>query len=331
MKKMIVFLSCVLLLGACTSVPEQVKDANAVVTKLVDDMPAEIPSMDIPNNGDIDVPAAEQDEAPVVDVTDNPDSGNTGVFDYSIVPEYSGEPYVEINNNVPYPMENWEIGTEYYSPLDELGRCGVAYACIGEETMPAFGEERGEIGMIQPSGWQTKKYPELIEDLFVYNRCHLIAWCLGSENDNILNLVTGTRYFNVEAMLPWETKVAEYIFLVPNHVLYRVTPVFLADELVCRGVLIEARSVEDDEISFCVWCYNVQPGIVIDYSNGDSYVEGSLKAEHDYVLNTKSHKVHIPECDSVKDISDKNRNDYHGTAEDLIQEGYEPCKACNPW
>ncbi len=331
MKKMIVFLSCALLLGACTSVPEQVKDANAVVTKLVDDMPAEIPSIDIPNGEDIDDPTTEHDKAPVVDVTDNPDPGNTGGFDYSIVPEYSGEPYVEINNNVPYPMGNWEIGTEHYSPLDELGRCGVAYACVGEETMPAYGEERGNISMVKPSGWQNKMYPGLVDGDHVYHRAHILAWCLCAENNTVENLITGCAYMNELGMLPQELKVAEYIYATKNHVLYRVTPVFLEDELLCRGVLMEAKSVEDDEISFCVWCYNVQPGIVIDYSDGNSYIDGILEAEQDYVLNTKSHKVHKPECDSVKDISDKNRKDYHGKAEDLIQEGYEPCKACNPW
>ena len=190
------------------------------------------------------------------------------------VPEYTGKPYVEINNNKPFFTEkdlNSEV-FEKYSELDYYGRCGVAYACLSKELMPEG--ERGEIGLIKPSGWQTVKYPEQIEDLYLYNRCHLIAWCLAGENDNEENLITGTRYMNVEGMLPFEEIVASYLDKTNNHVLYRVTPVYEGDNLVASGVLMEAYSIEDNGkgICFCVYCYNVQPGIDIDYATGESKV-----------------------------------------------------------
>lgn len=191
------------------------------------------------------------------------------------VPAYNGEAYVEINNNKPYFKKD-EINVETfekYSELDSLGRCGVAYANISEETMPDG--ERGQIGSIKPSGWHTAKYPDIIEDLYLYNRCHLIAWCLSGENANEKNLITGTRYMNIKGMLPFEEKVAKYIDETGNHVLYRVTPIFEGRNLVASGVLLEAYSVEDrgTGIQFCVYCFNVQPGIEIDYVNGESAVQ----------------------------------------------------------
>ena len=194
-------------------------------------------------------------------------------FDYSMIPDYSGEASIIIHDNTPfftYEDMLWEPGLEVYPPLDELERCRTVYACIGKETMPAEGEERGSIGMIKPSGWQTIKYPDIIDDLYLYNRCHLIGWQLGGENDNEYNLITGTRYMNVNGMLQYEDQVANYVNNTGNHVIYRVTPVFVENELVARGVLIEAESVEDYSFHFCVWCYNVQPGIEIDYLTGAS-------------------------------------------------------------
>ncbi len=190
------------------------------------------------------------------------------------IPEYSGQAYVEINDNKPFFTKD-ELVTasfERYSPLDKLGRCGVAYANLSKETMPV--EERGEIGMIKPTGWHTVKYPDVIKDLYLYNRCHLIAFCLSGENANEKNLITGTRYMNVEGMLPFEEKVARYLDATQNHVLYRVTPIFEGDNLVANGVLIEGYSVEDrgQGICFCVYCYNVQPGIKIDYATGESRI-----------------------------------------------------------
>ena len=185
---------------------------------------------------------------------------------------YNESPFVEVNGNVPYFGED-EYTTEsfeIYSELDSLGRCGVAYANIGKDLMPV--EERGEIGMVKPSGWHTVKYPEVIEDLFLYNRCHLIGYQLSGENANVQNLITGTRYLNVEGMLPFENKVASYVRETGNHVLYRVTPVFEKDNLVAEGVQMEAYSVEDEGkgVAFCVFVYNVRPGIEIDYATGES-------------------------------------------------------------
>ena len=191
------------------------------------------------------------------------------------IASYNGEPYVEINGNRPF-FEESEYTTdvfEIYSELDSLGRCGVAFANICKELMPT--EERGEIGSVRPSGWHTAKYPDVIEDLFLYNRCHLIGFQLAGENANEKNLITGTRFMNVDGMLPFENEVADYVRRTGNHVMYRVTPVFEGDNLVADGVLMEAYSVEDDGkgVCFCVFVYNVQPGIEIDYRTGESRVK----------------------------------------------------------
>lgn len=188
------------------------------------------------------------------------------------IPPYAGSVAVEINQSTPFFNDNQLTSETYetYSPLDDLGRCGPATACLGLETMP--NEARGEIGMIRPSGWHTIRYDDLIEDKYLYNRCHLIAYSLSGENANINNLITGTRYFNVAGMLPYEIRVAQYIEETNNHVLYRVTPVFKGNNLVADGVLMEAFSVEDygEGIRFNVFIYNIQPGITIDYLTGDS-------------------------------------------------------------
>ena len=188
------------------------------------------------------------------------------------IPDYNGKPYAEVNGNRPF-FDNDDITTEVfetYSDLDYLGRCGTAYANICKELMPT--EERGEIGMIKPTGWHTVKYPDKIEDLYLYNRGHMIGYQLSGENANEQNLLTITRYMNVEGMLPFENWVAEYVRETNNHVLYRVTPIFEGDNLVVNGVLMEAYSVEDNGsgVEFCVFVYNVQPGIEIDYRTGES-------------------------------------------------------------
>lgn len=195
------------------------------------------------------------------------------------VPAYTGEPYVEINDNIPF-FEEAEYITEpfeRYSPLDRLGRCSVAYANVCRDLMPT--EERGEIGSIKPTGWVQQKYEGIVESKppYLYNRCHLIAYCLAAENANELNLITGTRYMNVKGMLPFEERVAKYLDQNDHHVLYRVTPVFTGKNLLADGVLIEAYSVEDSGagICFCVYCYNVQPGIEIDYRTGESQEAGA--------------------------------------------------------
>lgn len=193
----------------------------------------------------------------------------------SDIPEFSGEAYVEINNNNPEfsEEESEEEFYESYDNLDELGRCGTASANIGTELMPT--EKRGSIGQVKPSGWHTVKY-DCVDGKYLYNRCHLIGYQLTAENANDKNLITGTRYLNVEGMLPFENMVADYIKETDNHVLYRVTPVFEGNNLVASGVQMEAKSVEDDGegISFNVYCYNVQPGIEIDYASGESEYVG---------------------------------------------------------
>lgn len=195
------------------------------------------------------------------------------------IPEYSGEPYVTVNDNVPQFLET-DLSTdsyEYYSDLDSLGRCGVVYACIGTELMPT--EERGSIGSVKPTGWHTVKY-DVVDGNYLYNRCHLIGYQLSGENVNTKNLITGTRYLNVDGMLPFENMVADYVLETENHVMYRVTPIFDGDNLLASGVQIEAESVEDngEGILFNVYCYNVQPGVEIDYATGDSQLAGSAAA-----------------------------------------------------
>lgn len=254
-------------------------------------------------------------------------------YDLKSIPEYSGEPYVTIHDNVPFFSEK-ELTTdafETYSELDDLGRCGTAYANICEEIMPT--EKRGEIGMIKPSGWHTVKYMG-IDGNYLYNRCHLIGYQLSAENANEKNLITGTRYLNVTGMLPFENMVADYVKETGNHVLYRVTPIYNQENLVADGVLMEAQSVENDDLAFCVYCYNVQPGIEIDYHTGDSkssQTEQPSKTSEDlYVLNKNTKKFHRPDCSSVQDIKPKNKQEFSGNTKALIQQGYSPCKNCNP-
>lgn len=192
----------------------------------------------------------------------------------SALPAFNGtQPAVIVNGNQPLFTDAEKKRTdafEVYGELDALGRCTTAYANICKELMPT--KERGSIGMIKPSGWHTVKYPEVISDLYLYNRCHLIGYQLAGENDNVKNLITGTRYLNVEGMLPYENMVAGYVQSTGNHVLYRTTPVFAGTDLVAGGVEIEAWSVEDNGAGICfhVYCYNEQPGIEIDHATGDS-------------------------------------------------------------
>ncbi len=190
------------------------------------------------------------------------------------LPEYSDSPYVIVNNNEPFFTENDMTASsfEYYGELDELGRCTVAYASIGKDLMPT--EKRGSIGSVKPTGWHTVKY-DIVDGKYLYNRCHLIGYQLTAENANKNNLITGTRYLNVDGMLLFENMVADYIKETNNHVLYRVTPIFTGDNLLADGVLMEAKSVEDngEGITYNVFCYNVQPGVKIDYATGDSSLE----------------------------------------------------------
>lgn len=193
------------------------------------------------------------------------------------IPEYSDSPYVVINSNVPFFTDEEKADMtsyEHYADLDNLQRCGVVMACIGTDLMPADGEERGSISHVYPSGWEQNKYDtELVEGGYLYNRSHLIGWQLTAENDNEKNLITGTRYFNVEGMLPFENMAADYLHeYEDNHVLYRVTPIYDGSNLLASGVLMEVYSMEDsgEGLTFCVYVYNVQPGIEIDYATGEN-------------------------------------------------------------
>lgn len=307
-----------------------------------------------------------QESQQVTSATDVPTGEGTSAFSLREIPAYSGTPYTEVNGNKPYFTEA-ELTTqsfETYSELDGLGRCGMAYANVGQDLMPT--EPRGEIGAVKPSGWHLVKYDN-VDGKYLYNRCHLIAYMLAAENANPQNLITGTRYLNVQGMLPFETKVCDYVKNTGNHVLYRVTPIFDGDNLLADGVLMEAYSVEDagEGICFCVFAYNVQPGIGIDYATGDNWAESSgtyqsteasvaeetpvpqpetdtavqitpessvsqESRETTYVLNTNTKKFHYPTCSSVDDMKEKNKQIYTGSRDEVINMGYVPCKRCNP-
>lgn len=301
-----------------------------------------------------------------------------GSKDIKNLPAYFGVAYAIANNNRPF-FEEDELTTssyEYYGDLDSLGRCSVAIACIGKDMMPT--EPRGSIGQVKPTGWQTVKY-DSVDGKYLYNRCHLIGFQLTGENANTKNLITGTRYMNVDGMLPFENMIADYIKETGNHVMYRVTPIFEGNNLLATGVLMEAISVEDEGegIEFNVYCYNVQPDITIDYATGNSQsaekpVEPTnpptpkpeaeptqapapkptqepapkpepkpdpkpvpTQAENvvgakDYVLNRNSKKFHNPECSSADAIKPSNRLDKKDTRDNIISQGYDPCKRCTP-
>ncbi len=264
----------------------------------------------------------------------------TKKFDLKSVPKYSNKPYVIVNNNMPYFEQN-DMTTESfekYSSLDSLGRCGVAFCNVGVDIMPT--KERGSIGMIKPSGWHTVKYDN-VDGKYLYNRCHLIAFMLSGENANEKNLITGTRYMNVDGMNQFEIKVADYVKRTNNHVLYRVTPIFEEKNLLATGVLMEAFSVEDNGKGICfnVFCYNEQPGISIDHSNGDSKaIEKEKKEEKQknepkeisYIANKNTKKFHYPFCQAVGNMKEKNKKQLKCTREQAIQQGYSPCGICKP-
>ncbi len=271
------------------------------------------------------------------------------VIDLDSIPDFSGAAYIEINGNDPF-FEDDEITAvafESYSELDALGRCGVAFACIGVEIMPT--EERGEIGSVTPSGWEYKgvsnnREYDWVDGSYIYNRCHLIGFQLAGENANEKNLITGTRYLNIDGMLPFENEVAKYVEETENHVLYRVTPIYDGYDLVASGVLIEAYSVEDNGrgVCFCIYAYNVQPGVEINYYTGQNTAAGEAFPDNTdknddgtettviYILNTSSKKFHYPDRSCSNNIKAENRKEYSGTREELISDGYSSCGTCKP-
>ena len=254
-------------------------------------------------------------------------------FDLSTIPEYSGEAYVAINGNEP-DFEEKDLTTEsyeFYSELDHLGRCGVTVACLGQELMPT--EDRESISHVKPSGWVQGQY-DFVDGKSLYNRCHLIGFQLAGENANEKNLITGTRYMNTIGMLPFENMVADYIKETDNHVMYRVTPIYDGDNLVASGVQMEGYSVEDegDGIYFNVYVYNVQPGVEIDYATGENQAAAMEETGEvqDFVLNTSSKKFHLPDCSGLSQTKKENQQEYQGSREILLTQGYEACKSCNP-
>ena len=252
------------------------------------------------------------------------------------IPVYENEPSIVLNNNIPL-FTNDDITKEpfeYYSDLDDFNRCGVAFANICLDTMPTT--DREQIGHIKPSGWHTIKYNDIIDDNYLYNRCHLIGYQLSGENANEKNLITGTRYLNIQGMLPYENMVAEYVKRTNNHVLYRVTPVFEKNNLVANGVIIEAYSIEDQGLGICfnVYCYNVQPGIKIDYKTGESQKNTEIKDSsknniNTYVLNTNTKKIHTTTCESIQRMAKKNKQITNENISTLLEQGYTRCKICN--
>lgn len=364
----LVWLALLLMITGCAESTEISQNPSDITAQAIATIPSELleqpetaTSTESPKTT---IPAEDEPDQPVTDTIPTEASVTTSAFSLQDVPAYSGTPYTEINDNHPYFTEA-DITTESfenYSELDGLGRCGVAYANIGQDLMPT--EPRGEIGSVKPTGWHLVKYDN-VDGKYLYNRCHLIAYMLAAENANPLNLITGTRYLNTQGMLPFETQVCDYVKNTGNHVLYRVTPIFEGDNLLANGVLMEAYSVEDSGagIQFCIFAYNVQPGIGIDYATGDNWAESSESSAESaatvvvesqatpiqnetaivqetpvpqetqgttYVLNTNTMKFHYPTCSSVDDMKEKNKQIYIGNREDIINMGYVPCKRCNP-
>ncbi|MCR5737195.1 MAG: DNA/RNA non-specific endonuclease, partial [Eubacterium sp.] len=262
------------------------------------------------------------------------------------MPVYHGEPYVVLKNNEPNFSETerqQKKAFETYSDLDSLGRPGVAFANICQELMPT--EKRGEIGHIKPVGWNFAKY-DIVDGKYLYNRCHLVGYQLAGENANEKNLMTGTRYMNVEGMEPFENMVADYVKDSGNHVLYRVTPVYQDANLLASGVQMEGYSVEDEGKGICfhVYVFNAQPGVEINYKSGESHLKDDYESTtetvtdmesenseiQDYILNMNTKKFHRPFCDSVKDMKEKNKKPVKDYRENIMKEGYQPCKRCNP-
>ncbi len=278
-----------------------------------------------------DAPSDTPTEAP----TDAPTEAETqpAGFDLAAIPPFSDVPFAVVNDNVPFFTEADMVpkSFETYGDLDSLGRCTTCFACVGKDLMPT--DERGDISKIYPTGWVQNYYP-FVEQEALYNRSHLIGHQLTGENDNKKNLITGTRYMNADGMIPFENMVADYVLETNGHVLYRVTPIFEGNNLVAAGVLMEAKSVEDngEAVEYCVFCYNVQPGVKIDYKTGKNEADGTggyVDKPVTFVLNFNSGKYHTPGCSDIASISEKNVRYWYGTEEELLLAGYVPHTKCN--
>ena len=334
----VALITCIIIAG-CISERGTVEPPTVSPGYTISDSSA---GMTTPSDTSLDTPSSsETSESPATSNATTPAKEINSSFSISEIPAYSGSPYVVINNNIPYFTESDYTTSE----LDSLGRCGVCVASIGKDLMPT--EERGTIGSVKPTGWHTVKYDN-VDGKYLYNRCHLIGYQLSGENANTKNLITGTRYLNIQGMLPFENMVADYVKETGNHILYRSTPIFEGNNLLASGVLLEAYSGEDngDGICFNVYCYNVQPDISINYATGDSSFAGTQQTkppkqteqsnppaqnvESTYILNVNTKKFQYPSCSSVKQMSDKNKQTYTGSRDDLISQGYDPCKKCNP-
>ena len=264
-------------------------------------------------------------------------------FAFAGTEEYTGTPVIELNGGEPNftAEEISDHAYVVYSELDSLGRVGVAMACIGPE-FPIGA--RSDISTIEPTGWINKQY-EFIPGKYLYNRSHLIAHRFSGGGEVQKNLFTGTQYLNQDVMAKIEAAIADYVDRTGNHVMYRVTPNFRGNELVCRGIEIEAQSVEEESVKFHLYIFNFQPGVSIDYRTGDNCAspvstempptrmgpppDGGSEVRA-YVINTNTKRFHLPDCHSVQEMKPKNRLDYTGTREELIEQKYKPCGECNP-
>ena len=344
-------LALLLCVSACEVQGTGVVDTTVADTSVSTEQQTTLPETDAPSDQTTaDEPTEQPTEAPAEDTTEQETPTEavteepTPDFDLSSIPAYNGQAYVALNGNVPYFTEYEKVTQSYetYGALDALGRCTQVMACCGKDLMPTG--DRGNISSIKPTGWVQAQY-SIVSGGNLYNRCHLIGWQITGEDANANNLLTGTRYFN-ENMIPFENMIADYIKETGNHVMYRVTPVFTGNNLLADGIVMEAWSVEDegDGICFCVFMYNVQPGVVLDYATGESYLEadggpttpGEETTVPDdgllhYVLNTSSKKIHKPSCSGVKQMSEKNKvyfDDSYEALEALYDQGYTDCGTC---
>ena len=300
------------------------------------------------SNGEIESTPSSSTQTTTQSATQKPNNSTVGTgtakaVDPSTLPAYTGTAYTIVNNNQPNfsAAELTTKGYEKYSSLDNLGRCGVALASCGKEIMPGANEERGSISSIKPTGWIQRSYSG-VSGGYLWNRCHLIGWQLSAENANRQNLITGTRYMNINGMLPFENMVADYIRETGKHVAYRITPIFEGNNLVCSGVQMEAYSIEDEGESICfnVYCYNVQPGIAINYATGDSSGPSSStttstpsteQGDTNDNQAASGDMVWIPNSGSKyhsRSGCSNMKNPRQVTKQEAENEGYEPCKKC---